>query len=260
MRTHRIALAGCLLSASLICATAGAAAPAGKASAARSVPSGQITFIKGTLGSMEVSFRGSNDLEDALMRAMDPYDTLPSKFTGPATPDGPATLEGIFYERKTKRSVQFKLQIPAAVWARLDKGNYPMGDLSSLGNQVEDQQFWDSTCPDQVQGRPILQFTEFGPMAEEPNPMLRLTGPKVRYYQTQTTRIHRDDAVLHVIQVDRKANRIEAELAGTATHVEMKESQEVNDRKTYHWRCNPGEYRIESTKFNLKFLVDVHRW
>lgn len=254
MHPHRIRLAGGLLSATLICTTA-LAAPA-----ARTAPAGQITFLKGTLGATDVSFRGSNDMEDALTRALDPFDTLPAQFTGPATPDGPATLEGIFYERKTRRSVQFKLEIPAAVWARLDKGSYPMGDLSSMGDRSEDQQGWDSTCPDRLQGRPILQFTEYGPMDEEPNPMLRLTGPKLRYYQTQTTRIHQDAGVLRVIQVDHKANRIEAELEGTASHVEMKDSMEVNNRKTYHWMCNRGEYKVESTPFKLKFLVDVHRW
>jgi hypothetical protein len=260
MHDHRNWLAGCLTLAALIAAPAVAAPDARKPAAARPAAAGEITWLKGTLGSMDVSFRGTNDWADALQRAMDSYDKLPPKFTGPATPDGPATLEGIFYERKTKRAVQFKLEIPAAVWARLDAGNYPMGDLSSIGDRSEDQQGWHSDCPDHVQGRPILQFTEYGPMDDEPNPMLRLTGPKLRYYQTQTTRVHQDSAVLRVTKVDRAANRIEAELEGTATNVEPKDPPEVNNRKPTLWMCNPGEYKIETTRFNLKFLVDVHRW
>jgi hypothetical protein len=117
---------------------------------------------------------------------------------------------------------------------------------------------WTSKCPDLEEDKAVLTIAHFGKPGPDAYPMPGLpTGELERVYQTHHTRLRNDVAKVQFTKVDLVNRWVEGLATGEVSHIVPKDSDDVNNKKTYDWMCQPAEYVIKTEPFELKFALHV---
>jgi hypothetical protein len=156
-------------------------------------------------------------------------------------------------------AVQVGLMLPPELGTQL-KGVHELGGTTIENYAGTSSQGWTDKCPDLEQDKPVLTLAHFGKPSPDAIPMPMVpNGDLERVYQTHHTRLRRDVASVRFTTVDLANRWIEGVANGEASWIVPRDSDEVNNRKTYDWMCRAGEYIIKTEPFELRFALHINR-
>jgi hypothetical protein len=158
-----------------------------------------------------------------------------------------------------KSAIQVGLMLPPELGARLE-GVHELGGTTIENYVGASSQGWNSKCPDLEENKPVLTLAHFGKPGPDAIPMPMVpNGDLERVYQTHHTRLRHDIASVRFTTVDLATRWIEGVAIGEASWIVPKDSDEVNNRKTYDWMCRVGEYLVKTEPFELHFALHVSK-